>query len=113
MLAYCGIDCAQCPVLLATQADDDARRAKLAVNWGKMLGRALTSADVNCDGCQTEGARLFAHCRACAIRACCQGRGLTDCAACGDYACADLAGLFALAPAAREALEALRDRRGE
>lgn len=113
MLAYCGIACDQCPVLRATRADDEAQRAELAASWGKLLGRVLASADMNCDGCRAEEGRRFAHCRACAIRFCCRGHDLADCAACDDYPCPDLAALFDQVPVAREALEARRAGRRE
>ncbi len=37
MISYCGIDCSACPTYRATQADDDAKRAKVADFWSKMF----------------------------------------------------------------------------
>ena len=36
-IAYCGLDCSQCPTYLATQADDDQQRAAVVEQWSKQL----------------------------------------------------------------------------
>ncbi|MCP4133242.1 MAG: DUF3795 domain-containing protein, partial [bacterium] len=59
MLSYCGLDCGECPVFVATKADDNSKRQKVADSWSKMLQKELTAADINCDGCTQEGGRLF------------------------------------------------------
>ena len=35
MIAYCGLDCSKCGAFLATQANDDALRAKTSEEWSK------------------------------------------------------------------------------
>ena len=33
MIAFCGLICTDCPAYLATQADDDSARKKVAEQW--------------------------------------------------------------------------------
>jgi hypothetical protein len=107
-MAYCGILCVECPTFKATKANDDALRVKTAREWSQAFGRTIEPQDINCDGCSSDGGRLFGHCLACEIRRCAREKGLSTCAPCADYACSHLAGLHSQVPAAREALEALR-----
>ena len=108
MTAYCGLACGQCPAYLATLKDDDAERARVAEMWSKKFGAQIKPADINCDGCLSDGDRLFQHCRVCDIRACARDRSLDSCALCDDYGCEKLAKIHDMVPAAREALEQIR-----
>lgn len=110
--AFCGLRCQECPVLLASQADDDQLRAVVARRWSKLLGAPLLAAEIDCDGCQGQGQRLFKHCRVCQIRACCRDKGLDNCAVCAQYPCPKLSELFAASPEARANLEHCRAARG-
>ena len=53
-LGYCGLNCEDCPVFIATANDDDALRQKTAQEWSKLyaeyLGKDLKLEDVNCKG---------------------------------------------------------------
>ncbi|MBU2551939.1 MAG: DUF3795 domain-containing protein [Proteobacteria bacterium] len=108
MIAYCGIPCSECPARLATIRDDDEAREKTAQMWGKQFGMKLTVADINCDGCLTDGGRLFGHCATCHMRHCARDRDLENCAYCADYPCETLAGFFKMVPYAQPALEKIR-----
>lgn len=89
-VAYCGIFCDECPTYLATQADDDELRKKVASEWTKAFGFTLEAESINCDGClASEGARLFGHCQNCAARICGLDRGVKNCGACDDYQSCD------------------------
>jgi len=35
MIAFCGLACHECGALLATQDDDDAKRAEVAQGWSE------------------------------------------------------------------------------
>ena len=113
MLSYCGIDCNECAAYRATQADDDAKRAKVAALWSRMFGTQITVADINCDGCRQDDGRLFGHCRTCAVRLCAREKGLDSCGRCSDYSCRNLDGLLAILPMEepRKNLEAIREGR--
>jgi len=108
-IACCGLNCAECPTYLATQNNDDGKREKVAGQWSKQFGMKLTAQDINCDGCLSGSSRLFGHCRNCQIRACCETKGIDNCAACDDYPCEGLNALFAFIPHARASLEAIRN----
>ena len=108
MIAYCGIVCNECPTLHATQKDDDNERKKVAEMWGKQFGFDLKPEDINCDGCLTDGGRLFGYCTACEVRSCCREKELANCAYCSDYACDKLTPIFKMAPYSKASLEKIR-----
>jgi Protein of unknown function (DUF3795) len=108
MIACCGLVCTDCPTYLATQADDDAAREKTAKEWSKLYGAEIKPEQINCDGCQSEGGRLFGHCLECKIRSCAHDRGFVTCAECPDYSCEQLEQVLQYVPDARAKLEAMR-----
>jgi hypothetical protein len=108
MVSFCGIVCTQCPVYLATQADDDNARKEVAELWSKRFGFTMKPEDANCDGCHSKGGKLFGHCQTCNIRQCGMQRKLSTCAACPEYACKQLQDFHALVPYARKKLDKLR-----
>ncbi len=108
MLACCGLDCSGCEAYLATQADDDPRRAEVAKKWSAQYHADIRPEHVNCDGCRADGRKFF-HCSDfCEVRKCCLERTLPHCAACDMYACEKLEEFFKQAPQARSALDSLR-----
>jgi hypothetical protein len=111
MVAYCGIVCTQCPVFLATLADDDGARKEVAELWSKRFGLDIKPGDANCDGCMTSGGRLFTHCRACGIRRCGMEKQVGTCASCGEYPCGKLGEFHALVPHAKKSLDRMRSGR--
>ena len=99
MLSYCGLVCNTCPIYLATCApnkDEQARsRAEVFRICTEQYGMKITPADItDCDGCRTEGGRLFSACIECGIRACAREKKLENCAHCGDYPCSGLVTFF-------------------
>ncbi len=109
MIAYCGLDCSKCDGYLATQADDDDKRAAVAKQWSAQYGADIKPEHINCDGCSSEGRKFFYCSEMCEVRKCAMAKAVPNCAACDDYACDTLEKFFALAPDARTALDALRD----
>ena len=108
MIAYCGLLCSECPALLATRADDDARRADVAAKWSEEFNTNLKPTDINCEGCLSEDGVLFRHCQVCEIRSCGMSKGVANCAFCSEYACDRLAKFFAMVPEAQARLDGLR-----
>ena len=108
MIAFCGIVCSECPALLATQEDDDTKRKKVAETWSKQYNATIKPEDVNCDGCRSEGKRIFGYCNVCEIRKCGTEKNVENCAHCSEYACDKLTKFFAMVPAAKTALEQIR-----
>ncbi|SHK96465.1 Protein of unknown function [Desulfatibacillum alkenivorans DSM 16219] len=90
MIAYCGLDCAQCPSYIATKKDDDVIRAKAAAFLNKTYGFDLTPEQVNCDGCLPKEGRKLGYCATCEVRACGEEKGLENCAHCSDAPCGKL-----------------------
>ena len=108
MISCCGLDCSKCEAFLATQADDDAKRAEVAKQWSARYNADIKPEHINCDGCRSQG-RMFFYCSdVCELRKCCQEKDLEHCAACDMYACDKLESFFEVAPEARRALDALR-----
>lgn len=110
MIAFCGLSCHECPTFLATQANDDAKRIKIAKRWSEKYEKHnnLRPEEINCDGCLTENGALFKTCRVCPIRECGLTRKVTNCAYCEDYPCQQLDEIFDLAPDSKKKLDEIR-----
>jgi hypothetical protein len=112
-LAYCGLTCEKCPIYLATREKDDEKRRKMRANIARKIkehyGEEYEPEDVtDCDGCRTEGGRLFSGSRNCRVRTCARRKGLENCAHCDDYICEKLEEFLAKEPDARARLDAIR-----
>jgi len=98
-LGYCGLNCAACPVFIATTKNDDELRRKTAEEWSKLYaeflgGKPLKPEDMNCEGCRS-GNNGYIGCKTCPIRACSREKGFDTCAGCGKYeTCVMLNGFF-------------------
>ncbi|MBN2381310.1 DUF3795 domain-containing protein [bacterium] len=110
MIAYCGLNCGECPAYLATQADDDEQRRKVAASWSKEFKADIKAEHINCAGCLVTDGVLFGHCQVCEIRNCGLARNVENCAFCPDYSCEKLEGFFKMVPPARKTLDSLRSR---
>jgi hypothetical protein len=109
MIAYCGLVCTDCDAYVATQANDLVLLEKMAQRARDEWGQAdATAESVMCDGCLSSSDRLCGYCFECAVRACGLERGVLNCAYCDDYGCDKLEGFWAMAPAARATLDAIR-----
>jgi hypothetical protein len=115
ILAYCGLICQTCPIYLATRqekAEEKATmKAEIARECREHYGMNYELEDItDCDGCRTEGGRLFSGCHTCVIRMCARQKGLENCAHCADYVCEPLEAHFKKDSAARTRLNAVRIR---
>lgn len=108
MIAYCGLDCSKCEGYIATQTNDDAKRAEAAKDWSARYNADIKPEHINCDGCKANGRKVFYCENMCEIRKCCREKSLQNCAACDAYACDKLKQFIDLAPEAKKALENLR-----
>lgn len=110
MIAVCGLTCTECEAYLATQANDEAAKERIAVKWREQFNApGITAAYVTCDGCLAFDGRLGGHCAECNIRACGVERGLPNCAHCAEFdTCEKLAGFVSFVPQARTVLEEIR-----
>jgi hypothetical protein len=109
MIAVCGINCAECPALLATRDNDDHQRKEVAEQWSREYQAAFTAEDINCDGCTPGTGRLFSHCHVCEIRKCGRQKGLANCAACDEYPCPKLSAFFKMVPQGQTTLDEIRN----
>lgn len=120
-LAYCGIECEKCPILIATSKDDDDLRQKTAREWSNLYAEILKSfgihslkpEDMNCCGCRSNHG-LFIGCASCQIRKCSQDKGIITCASCDKYeSCGMLKAFysFAIHQSAKENLDRMRIKR--
>ncbi len=112
-VAYCGLICQTCPIYLATRQKDKKEQARMRSEIAKKCqehyGVTYRLEDItDCDGCKTEGERLFSASKSCLIRKCARRKGFETCASCAEYACEKLTAFFKTDPLARERLDAIR-----
>ena len=110
-LAYCGLICRTCAIYLATREKDQSKQHEMRVDVAeqikKIYGQECKPEDIgDCDGCKTEGGKLF--CTGCQIRICAIEKGIENCAYCDDYPCEALEKLFTTDQGARDRLDAIR-----
>ncbi|MCK4236856.1 MAG: DUF3795 domain-containing protein [Candidatus Krumholzibacteria bacterium] len=110
MISYCGLPCYECGALLATKTDDDDKRREVAELWSKQYSADIKPQDINCDGCLSEGGRLFGHCKVCEIRKCCSEKAIDNCAYCGEYACDKLGSFFQMSPESKKRLDEIHSK---
>jgi len=108
MIAYCGIKCSDCGILLATRDDKEESRREVAKTWSEKFRWNLKPEDINCDGCLSEGSRLFNYCETCGVRECAMEKAVETCADCTDYGCDKIKAIWDLAPEAKANLEGIR-----
>ena len=84
LIAYCGLDCAECDAYKALQNNDQALREKTAAEWTKYQNFNFTPDMINCTSCKGNGVR-FRHCSECEIRKCASGKGVLNCGACVEF----------------------------
>ena len=110
LIAMCGLNCSQCEGYLATQANDEAAKERVAIKWQQLYNApGITAASVTCDGCMSAGGRLGGHCAECEIRACGLAHQIPNCAHCSKFGtCPQLAGFLNFVPEARNVLQAIR-----
>jgi hypothetical protein len=111
LIAYCGIDCDQCPALIAHRTGDRALQAKTAQEWSKAFGHDFKPEDVDCVGCTVESGPHIGYCAMCEIRKCARERKLDNCAACAEFSCTRLTEFHKQVPKAMESLDRVRAKR--
>ena len=113
MVAYCGLTCQTCPIHLATRQENKEEQARMRAEIVKGIEEHYGTQYrleyiTDCDGCRTEGGRLFSASKDCAIRQCAREKALASCAYCPEYACAKLEAFFRTETTARTRLDAMR-----
>jgi hypothetical protein len=90
--------------------EEQARmRAEIAPLCREEYGMKYEPEDIaDCDGCRTEGGRLFSGCKECLVRECAGQKAFENCAHCTDYVCGKLEAFFATDPTAKTRLDEVR-----
>ena len=98
IIAYCGLDCADCNAFKATKNNDQALREKTAAEWTKEYGFSFTPDTINCSSCKSDGVHV-GHCSECEMRKCASGKGVVNCGACSEFkACKAVNDFIAMVP---------------
>ena len=105
MIAFCGLNCHKCGAFLATKENDDRKRATVAQEWSRLFKVEIKPEDINCDGCLSNGERIFNYCKVCEIRKCGEGKGLKNCGYCSEYPCHKLDFILSNAPDTKNRLD--------
>ena len=115
MLSYCCLVCSTCPIYEATREvnkEEQARkRTEIARICNEQYGMKYELSDIiDCDGCCTDGGRLFSGCHDCTIRECVMQKAIANCAYCSEYICQKLESFFVHDPSAKMRLEEVRNK---
>ncbi|MHC4258922.1 MAG: DUF3795 domain-containing protein [Planctomycetota bacterium] len=113
IIGYCGLNCCTCPIYVATRETDDEKRHKMRTEIAEQIrkhyGTKYKPEQITgCDGCKTQGGRLFAGSNNCHIRKCARPKGIENCAHCSEYACDKLKEFFVKYPDAKTRLDVIR-----
>ncbi len=108
MISYCGLVCTTCPVFVATQNNDAAKRKEIAALLVRKYQRILKPENINCDGCRPEIGRHLEGYGNCAIRKCGQAKGVKNCGYCKEYVCEKLAAFPEFSVSCRETLDKVK-----
>jgi hypothetical protein len=101
IIAYCGLNCAECGAYIATKNNDQALREKTAVEWTTMHDFKFTPDMINCTSCRADGVKV-GYCSQCEIRKCASGKNLVNCGACGEFStCKTINDFIAKVPAVK------------
>ncbi len=107
IMAYCGLVCSSCPILLATDKGNE-EKTRVAELVKKQYNRECTLEDISCNGCLTNGPRIWKECAACPIRKCAKQRNVKSCAHCAEYPCGTLNEFFRSEPEAKKTLDKIK-----
>lgn len=86
-LSYCGLLCDECPLYIATKANDQSAKEKLAQECST-ADTVFTAEDMTCEGCFWEQNESSKMCGGCEIRKCAQNKTVENCGRCAAYPCA-------------------------
>jgi hypothetical protein len=115
MISYCGLNCQNCQIYLATREKDEDKQHEMRVEIAQKIkehySQEIKPEDVgDCDGCKIRDGRLFAGSHNCHMRNCARQKHIENCAYCRDYPCQELEKLFTLDKDARIRLDDIKNR---
>jgi len=108
IIAYCGLNCSDCPAYIATQKNNTNELERIAKKWSNER-KQFDAKDILCDGCHSDD-RIFQWCKECDIRSCAREKRLESCAYCEDYICELLNNALGknIDPSAKQRLDEIR-----
>jgi hypothetical protein len=83
IIAYCGLNCAECGAYMATQNNDQALREQTAAEWTKAYGSECKPDMINCHSCKT--GVLVGYCYECGVRKCASAKNVVNCGVCAEF----------------------------
>jgi len=105
LIAYCGLNCAECGAYLAMKNDDQSLREKTAAEWTVIHKFAFTPDMINCVSCQGDGLQV-GYCSQCEIRKCAVAKGVANCGTCEEFTtCKTITDFHAQVPCAAKNLQ--------
>ncbi|MGE5627165.1 MAG: DUF3795 domain-containing protein [Solirubrobacterales bacterium] len=93
ILGFCGVDCGECPVYIATKANDFKKKDEVSKMLFNAYNVQIKPEDINCTGCvkaTLNGTAIIGHCEACELRKCAMKKNVLTCASCENYICENL-----------------------
>ena len=87
-LAYCGLNCKECPVYLASIGKDTAEQIRLADEYSTVAYK-FSKEDMYCLGCHSDTVSQK-MCGKCEIRICGAKKIYGNCAECTEFPCSTL-----------------------
>lgn len=85
LVAYCGINCATCPLYIATKCNDYLMKQELSIKWGQLYKRSFDITDMECYGCKSE--KRFFLSDKCDISSCNISKAISTCTECSSHPC--------------------------
>jgi hypothetical protein len=108
IIAYCGLICNDCPILIATFDNDQQKKVELA-NQYSSEDYKVAPEDINCHGCTSTDNDIFKFCNVCEIRLCGMKKDISNCAYCSEYPCNKLEIPFASTPENKTLLDEIKN----
>ena len=84
-ISYCGVNCRNCPVYVATIENSDVKKSEVANDWSRLYNREFRSEDMTCFGCKSD--TRFSLCSKCDIEKCNISKKNDNCRECREYPC--------------------------
>lgn len=107
--AYCGFNCAECPVFIATVSGDASAMDSLRKKFSTPE-HVLSDEELSCHGCKSKIPSGHAFCSSCEFRTCAMPRGIDSCGQCTEYPCSSIEKRFPSGCVSRKILDEEHDR---
>lgn len=108
-LAYCGFNCAECPVFIATESNDASAMEALRKKFSTSE-HVLSDEELSCHGCKSKILSGHAFCSSCEFRTCAMPRRIDSCGQCMEYPCSSIEKRFPSGCVSRKILDEEHDR---